>query len=361
MKILMTTDTISGVWQYSLDLSASLGEEQIEVVLLSMGPKPNESQLWQINEIPNLHLYHFDGKLEWMDEPWEDVKKAGKWLKEIIELEKPDLLHFNNYAHVGMDWEIPVVLVAHFCVSTWWKAVKKTSLPHRYDAYFQTVKQAFQKADVVVAPTQSILSQYQDVYGIAQNANVIYNALGNVPEEQDGIEKQAIIFSMGRLWDEAKNIRLLTEAADKINAGIYIAGDKENIFSDAENITFLGKLSRNEIFQWLKRSSIYVLPIKYESFGLSFLEAASQKCALIGGNIPTLHEIWGDSMIYVDPENAIQLAEQCNSLLSDINLRNELAEKAFEKSTDYHPQRKQEQYLNLYRNLISTRTQKLYA
>ena len=45
MKILMTTDAVGGVWHYAIDLAQHLMSEQIEVVLVCMGPEPRKSKL----------------------------------------------------------------------------------------------------------------------------------------------------------------------------------------------------------------------------------------------------------------------------------------------------------------------------
>src|SRR5690606_35650927 len=255
-------------------------------------------------------------KLEWMEDPWEDVAHADQWVKEIVDQEKPDLLHFNNYAQVSLGWDVPNILVVHSCVATWWHAVKKEQLPKKYNQYFKMVKRALVTADTVIFPTKGMLDICQDIYRKVNNPKVIYNGLGDTfaPLSEFSL-KMPILFSMGRLWDEAKNVDLLLNAAPQIRGEIFIAGTNLKNSGGAKNVTFLGELTRQQIFNWLKMSSIYVLPVKYEPFGLSFLEAASFGCALIGGDIPTLREIWGSSMTYIDPENPKELALACNNLL----------------------------------------------
>src|SRR5690606_2302786 len=159
MKILMTTDTAGGVWHYAMDLAEGLLDEQIQVVLISMGPAPTTSQMEQVKkqQKKGLNFYHQPFKLEWMDEPWEDVTEAGKWIMQIYEKEKPDLLHFNNYSHVDLGWEIPTLLVAHSCMGSWWHSVKNESLPKLYTHYSETVKKSFLSADTVVFPSQALL------------------------------------------------------------------------------------------------------------------------------------------------------------------------------------------------------------
>ncbi|MEX2594629.1 MAG: glycosyltransferase family 4 protein [Anditalea sp.] len=352
MKILMTTDTAGGVWHYAIDLASCLLEEEIEVALIAMGPMPNTAQLSQLKKCrkKGLTFYHRPYQLEWMDDPWEDVAEAGDWIKAIYYKEKPDLMHFNNYAQVGLGWDVPTVLVAHSCVSSWWHAVKKEPLPRQYDYYFEMVKKAFLTADLVVAPSKALMEIYHHLYGRINNPHVVYNGLSNAIIESS--TKKPILFSMGRLWDEAKNIDLLLRAAPQIAGEIFIAGVKAKNFPCPENVRFLGELNRQQIFNWLKLSSIYVLPVKYEPFGLSFLEAASCRCALIGGDIPTLREIWGGSMIFIDPEDPKELARSCNELLMDQDQNETRGEEAFQKAKTYTLIKKKEQYLKIYGDLL---------
>jgi glycogen synthase len=120
-----------------------------------------------------------------------------------------------------------------------------------------------------------------------------------------------------------------------------------------KNVTFLGELSRSQIFNWLKISCGYVLPVKYEPFGLSFLEAANHRTALIGGDIPTLREIWGDSMTYVDPDDHNALAADCNKLLTEKETSILNGEKAYLRSQRYTAKKMGEEYLKLYQDEFS--------
>lgn len=348
MKILMTADTAGGVWHYSIDLAACLLKANVQVVLAAMGPKPTEAQRADVRRCRGIRFYNKTCKLEWMDNPWTDVEKAGQWLMKIYEKEKPDLIHFNNYAHVGMEWGCPKILVAHSCVTSWWEAVKKEPLPERFGLYFQVVQQAFHSADAVVSPTAAMLETYQRIYGHLPNSTVIYNATA---PSTVSTEKDPVIFSMGRLWDEAKNVELLLKAAPDINGQIYIAGASDKEISCPANVTFLGQISRVEVFGWLNISSLYVLPVKYEPFGLSFLESAARKCALVGGNIPTLRELWKESMSYVDTEDPQGLAHICNLLLKNNRYCESMANEAYQNAQIFTLANQKEEYLNLYNNV----------
>src|SRR5690606_8377688 len=102
----------------------------------------------------------------------------------------------------------------------------------------------------------------------------------------------------------AKNLAQLDAVATELPWPVYVAGSTEH--PDGGNAAFdsvetLGVLSRAEMKHWLGRASIYVLPARYEPFGLSALEAALSGCALVLGDIPSLREVWGPAATYVDP------------------------------------------------------------
>src|SRR3954454_12313553 len=128
-RILMTADTVGGVWTYALGLARSLVPHGIEITLATMGPRPNAGQKDAAGRIPNLTLVESDFKLEWMEDPWHDVAAAGQWLLDLEQLAEPDIVHLNGYAHAVLEWKCPVMVVAHSCVLSWWRAVKQKTLP----------------------------------------------------------------------------------------------------------------------------------------------------------------------------------------------------------------------------------------
>ena len=43
-RVLMTADTIGGVWQYAVDLARGLGEYGVDVTLATLGGEPSAAQ-----------------------------------------------------------------------------------------------------------------------------------------------------------------------------------------------------------------------------------------------------------------------------------------------------------------------------
>ncbi|UJH90485.1 glycosyltransferase family 4 protein [Antarcticibacterium sp. 1MA-6-2] len=209
--ILMTTDTVGGVWTYSMELCRVLNDYGIKVHLAAMGNWPSQAQQEEAASLDNLLLYKSDYKLEWMQDPWEDVDQAEKWLNSIYHTVQPDIIHFNNYAHRREEWSCPTVTVFHSCVQTWWQAVKGTSAPAAWDKYNELVSDSLNSSDVVVGPTEAILQKAKETHAITSPVKLIYNGKNLKPAEN--IQKERIILCMGRVWDEAKNLRSLSGMA----------------------------------------------------------------------------------------------------------------------------------------------------
>jgi hypothetical protein len=128
-RILMTADTIGGVWTYAMELARALGEEGVEVILASMGELATSEQRREAGAIGNLELVESRYRLPWMDHPWEDVRLAGDWLLDLAARTTPDLIHLNEPVHGSLSWPAPTLAVAHSCVVSWWEAVWGTVPP----------------------------------------------------------------------------------------------------------------------------------------------------------------------------------------------------------------------------------------
>ncbi|WP_299824093.1 glycosyltransferase [uncultured Pontibacter sp.] len=353
-KILMTADTVGGVWNYSLELIKALAAFKTEVALATMGAPLTEEQHRQAEEIDNLTVYESSFKLEWMEDAWDDVEKAGKWLLDLKEQVQPDLVHLNSMVHGALDFGVPTVVVVHSCVLSWWKAVKEEDAPQSWKKYKELVTKGLQAADMVVAPTQAMMNQATALYGPFKRSAVIYNGRG-----QHGFQfgkKEPFVFSMGRVWDEAKNISMLAHIASELSWPVYIAGDDKHPATgktvELENVHFLGQLSEKEVSDWLSRASIYALPAKYEPFGLTILEAAMSGCALVVGKTDSLIEVWGNAAKYVNPNSADELCDSIKSLIADEFSRNIMACRAVKRSHGYAATPMGQDYDHIYRQIM---------
>jgi glycogen(starch) synthase len=353
MKVFLTTDTLGGVWTYSVDLAGQLADRGHEVVLAALGGWASPAQTAQVASLPGVQLHSSAWKLEWMDDPWPDVDQSSAWVLGLAAQTRPDVIHLNTLAHGALPWEAPTLLVAHSCVLSWWQAVKGQPAPPAWDTYRTRVTASLRGADAVVAPSAALLEQLTALYGPLPQTSVIYNGgdAANFPPA----EKEDFILATGRLWDEAKNMAALARVAHRLPWPVYAAGDAQSPDSrriDPGGLHLLGHLSGSELATWLGRAAIFVAPARYEPFGLGILEAALAGCALVLGDIASLREIWAGAAIFVPSGDDEALYSAIVGLTQEPGARAELVRLSRTRARDYTAQRMTDRYLDLYRRLL---------
>ena len=354
LRVLMTTDTVGGVWTYCMELCEALQMHNAEVHLVTEGGLMSTWQKEEVDRLKNVTVYETEHALEWMPDPWQSIDKAGEWLLALAGAIHPDIVHLNGYTYAALPWPCATLIVAHSDVFSWFFAVKETAPSREWDEYYLRVKRGLAHTDLVIAPSLGALHVLQQVYGMPGNKKVIYN--GRSSSHFTPKEKKPYVMAMGRVWDEAKNIKLLADNASAINYQIRIAGAAsyagDSIAFDQPNITYLGKLDGAAIAEELSAASVFVLPARYEPFGLSALEAALSGCALVLGAIDTLQEIWQGNAIYVDPDDGKALAETINALMSNKALREQYAEKAYTHARQFTASFMAQQYVESYEQVL---------
>jgi glycogen synthase len=357
-RVLMTGDTVGGVWTYSIELCRALAEHDVEVALCTMGREPSAAQLKEVRALGNVEFHPSEFRLEWMVDPWEDVEFAGSWLLNIADEFQPDVVHLNTFAHGDLRWCAPTLMAGHSCVFSWWQAVHGTRPPREWDTYRRYVVGGLRNVDLVIAPSQAMLGELRRIYGPLTDCDVIAN--GIPPIEQTHATKKPFIFSAGRLWDDAKNVSLLAQISEDLVWPVYVAGKCERADGSTAptgTLKCLGELSRSDVSIWQQTASIYAAPAKYEPFGLAILEAAASGCALVLGDIPSLRENWEGAAEFVDPKNARGWIEALNRLASDAERRESLAKCAKERARDFTIDRMAERYVAAYSQLIAQPTE----
>jgi glycogen(starch) synthase len=352
-RILMTADTIGGVWTYALELAAALGREGTEVILATMGRPLTGQQQCEAAELPLLRLRESRFKLEWMDEPWDDLAEAGRWLLDLERAFAPDVVHLNGFVHAALPWTAPVMVVAHSCVLSWWRAVKQEPAPASWDQYREAVREGLMAADLVVVPSRAMASALSEHYAVAPALRAIPN--GRNPALFTPRTKGSFVFSAGRLWDEAKNIAALGRIAAGLRWPIYVAGDAmrpDGTTIPLGELHALGTLTPAGLAEWLSRAPIFALPAKYEPFGLTVLEAALAGCALVLGDIPPLRENWDGAACFVPPHDDEALQFALNQVIADSPARAYLAACSQARALEFTHDRMAAAYREAYTEVL---------
>lgn len=338
-SVLLSADSVGGVWTYAVELAAALGARDVNVVLASMGAPLRDAQREQVAAIPTVVLRESEYRLEWMDEPWRDVERAGRWLLAMEREHEPDVVHLNQFSFGALPFRAPALLVAHSCVLSWWRAVHGEPAPASWSRYREAVARGLAGAALVGAPTRAMLGTLGRDYGFRGPGVLLPN--GRASEGLAPAVKQPTIASAGRLWDAAKNLAALDAVAPSLPWPVRVAGPTDHPDGGrctATGVTLLGNLSPAALARELSTASIFALPARYEPFGLAALEAALAGCALVLGDIPSLREVWGDAALFVPPDDHAALRATLLALIQDTDRRRRLATAARERALVFTPE-----------------------
>ena len=347
----MTADTVGGVWTYAMELVGALAPHGVEVSLATMGPRLSPAQRRQVDASPVVALYESEFALEWMDDPWDDVDRAGDWLLGVEQQARPDVVHLNGFTHAAHNWGATTVVAAHSCVLSWWAAVRGEPAPPAWAEYRRRVQAGLAAAGAVVAPTASVLGELHRWYGF-DGGTVVPNC-----RRADWVQsrpKENLVLGAGRLWDEAKNVAALGRAAMRIEWPVVVAGDPARPGGgegELPGVRLLGPVPFSQLAGWMARAAVFAQPARYEPFGLAALEAGLAGCALVLGDIPSLREVWADAAVFVDPDDDDALAAALQSLAADPAHCRHLGERARGRALRYTPERTASGYLALYARL----------
>jgi glycogen synthase len=350
----MTADTVGGVWAYALDLARGLAAHGVCVDLATMGPPLDDDQWAEARAISGLSVHESTFALEWMQDPWQDVELAGEWLTWLEQRLCPDIVHLNGYALATLPWACPVVVGAHSCVASWWRAVRGTPPPREYARYLEAVAAGVACADVVVAPSAAMLGWVHDLHGRPSSARVIPNGIWT--QGPLAASKDTLVLAAGRTWDEGKNLALLERVAARLGHPVHIAGAQGQSDEPRHpHVVHLGRLGRRVLRATMARAAIFAHPSRYEPFGLAPLEAADAGCALVLADLPSLREVWGEAADYVAPDDERGWVQALGELASDPHRRRRQARKAWRRTRELNARRMTERYLSLYAELADSR------
>ena len=358
MRLLITTDTVGGVWTYSRELSEGLLLAGHDILLISMGRAPSRDQLAWTNRTcanwPRTFRYIATTyKLEWMQENARCYFDSEGFLLKQIQRFQPDLLHLNQFCYGALPTDIPKLVVAHSDVISWSECCRggRPAEDEWFHNYQAMAIKGLMAADAVVAPTQWMLQAVCRNYGPLRRTAVIANGRSLPSHPIAGKKLQAV--STGRLWDEAKNIRLLEQVDSPVP--LFVAGDTwlegERAFSSSK-LQLLGTLSEAATLRLFAESSIYIVTSRYEPFGLAPVEAALSGCAIVANDIDSLREVWADVAIYF--KDTQDLSWVLRTLTSDGGMLAQTAARAAERAHKYYSREEMvRSYGEIYSSLIA--------
>jgi len=309
MRLLMTTDTIGGVWTFTQELSTGLLALGSDIALVSLGRALNSKQQQWVDMMTDTWAtrFHFEAlttSLEWMPDNEDAFAAPAEALLRLATDFQADLLHLNQFCFGALRTTLPKVVTAHSDVLTWARHCRSGHLDdsawlRRYRAL---VSSGLREAGVVTAPTHWMMRELADFFDLPPDQFAIPN--GRSIPAASPINRKLQAITAGRLWDEAKNISVLSRVSSPIpllvagSSKLGVAADPMAAVTPASSVSLLGELGSDDLFAHFRESALYICTSIYEPFGLAPLEAALCGCAILANDIPSLREVWGDGALY---------------------------------------------------------------
>lgn len=176
-------------------------------------------------------------------------------------------------------------------------------------------------------------------------------------------EETPTIFFCGR-YEPRKGLEVLLQAMSHVPADVtlWIASDGigiddlQNTYGADSRIKWLGRISEEDKLNRLARCSVFCAPsLRGESFGIVLLEAMAAGAPLVASNISGYNNVASNDVnaLLVEPGNPVELAKSIMRTCDEPDLRIALVKGGYQRATDFSMQRLAEQYLSIYRQLLS--------
>jgi glycogen synthase len=365
VHILVTTDTLSGIWTYTRELVSGLVSRGARVTLVSFGEVPLPQQTAWMDNLHGLEYRPTAFRLDWMHEGQDDLHDSFAYLVALISEVRPNILHLNHLCYGSLPVSAPRVVVAHGDMVSWSRAVHGDEpKPTRWlSEYRHAVAQGISRANAVVAPSGWMLDTVRECYTRARREAVIYNGRNPI-FFNPYVEKDDSVLAIGRLLDAGKQVSLLTQKVHPlpvciVGADAPVHPANAPIRADVKlavnevHVSFKGPQTEAQLRALYSRASIYAATSRYEPFSMAALEAAFSRCAIVANDIPSFREIWQDAAIYFRANDADSLAAAIRDLSEQPELCRKYANLAYARAREcFTAKRMIDQYQELYENLL---------
>lgn len=282
---------------------------------------------------------------------------------EILEMEES----FGWAAQVRPRVPVPVVVRLH---GPWFMIgpILGAKRDRAFEARVRRERSGVRSADGITAPSRNVLSQIREEYGLAlENAVVIPNPGPAIPPDQRwrlaNSDRQTILF-VGR-FDLVKGGDTIIDAFAQVarthpQARLRFVGPDRGLTDDrgrtwtlpeylaerapeamaAGRVECLGHQPNSSLPALRRRAAVIVAPSRYETFGLTVLEAAAMGVPLVATRVGGIPEIIEDGRtgLLVPPGDPQALALAIGRLLDDPDLAARFGQRAGEVAArDFHP------------------------
>jgi len=321
--------------------------------------------------------------------------EAKRKIEKLIRIEKPDLVHLNNFAHqispsildVFKKYKIPTVMTlrdyklvcpayvmlrrgipcqecanGRFYRCLFNKCIKNSyakSLLSSLEMYIHhNILNIYKNIDVIIAT--SCFSERKNLEMGLHNRVMRLSNFVNVEEYQPRYqESDNTIIYFGRLSEE-KGLFTLLNAVRGLNICLKVVGDgpirseleKKATQESLNNVVFTGYKSGDELKEEVRHSTAAVVPSEcYETFGRAVVESFSMGKPVIGARMGVIPELVKDNEtgFTFEPGNWEDLRSKIGILLRNPDLVEKMGKRGRRfMETNLNPEKHYQQLMEIY-------------
>ncbi|MGI4805950.1 MAG: glycosyltransferase family 4 protein [Janthinobacterium lividum] len=241
--------------------------------------------------------------------------------------------------------------------------------------YQWKARYACETADAIIAVSEQTKADLVTHFNInPQKINVVYQSCDPIFSQlkNDAVKEalrfkyklpQQFILNVGTI-ETRKNLLLAVKALKNIDAevNLVVVGRKTKYAETIKNylvkealqnrVLFLSKVLLEDLPVIYQLAKVFVYPSRYEGFGIPILEALNSGTPVVAATGSCLEEAGGPDSFYVDPDDAIALAEKINLILQNKDLQQKMKTKGLEYALRFEEKYIAENLMNVYQKAL---------
>lgn len=241
------------------------------------------------------------------------------------QLEFARYLRLNSLLGVSLCNTAPMGAPGIVCIHDMAVKANSTNYSHLFCIWYQLLYQSFsRRAKRIITVSDFSKSEIEKYFPEARGKiEVVPNAWQHIQQinadarilNREKLRPGEFYFAMSSLAPN-KNLEWLVETA-RLNANETFAiagGMNSKVFGEhdipqADNVKYLGYVSDGEAKALMQACKAFLYPTFYEGFGIPPMEAMACGTSAVVSDTSVMHEIYGDSVAYIDPYRPIELKE----------------------------------------------------
>ncbi len=371
--------------QFFREHSQAIAQAGARVNVLALNPKGLKSMFSQKEKTGNDFAWVRDFKEEirpYPVIPFSARANAKSWTRQLTRMTKihlasqgePDLIQVHSSMWAGLvaarikrDFGIPYVLTEHrgrFISDS----LTASALFRKW--HIPLLREAFEGADIVVTVSQALQAKILEISPACRDKMVTIPNMVDTRFFSTPLNKKPpppfVFFCLAHL-DPLKGVDTLIRAADllikkgEVPIRLLIGGEgsqkaqlREMVRKSGNEsfISFSGHLEREGVRHCLHRAHAFVLPSRFEAFGVVFIEAMACGLPVIASNAGGASDFVGrETGLLVPPDDPVRLARAMELITKTLPQYNPESVRNHVQS-NFSKGVVAEKYLELYKSII---------